>query len=150
MLLSSADFDAKRAKGDLSIALIGMSNIGKSYTAHRIAKANGFAHYDVDTLIQAKMDNPSMAAMAKWMGQPYADGYAHRAAEYLALETELTLAADQQSGNQILDTTGSVIHIDDSALKAIKNNYLIVYIQANLGDIDIQPIFRISKTNHMG
>jgi len=137
MLLSRAEFDAKLASGDLRIALIGMSNIGKSHTARRIAKVGGFTHYDVDALIQEKMGNPSMEAMAKWMGQPYEDGYAQKAAEYLSLETELTLAADQQGGNQVLDTTGSVIHIDDGALKTIKNNHLIIYIQANPDDFEM-------------
>ncbi len=137
MLLSGTEFDARLASGDLSIALIGMSNIGKSYTARRIAKTNSFAHYDVDVRIQKKMGNPSMEAMAKWMGQPYADGYAQRATAYLALEAELTSAASQTGDNQILDTTGSVIHIPDDAIKSIKDNHLIIYIKAEIADIDM-------------
>ncbi|MBL4854596.1 MAG: hypothetical protein JKY25_10205 [Robiginitomaculum sp.] len=137
MLLSGAEFDERLASGELRIALIGMSNIGKSYTARRIAKACDFTHYDVDAFIQERMGNPSMEAMAKWMGQPYEAGYAQRAAEYLELETELTLAANHKDANQVLDTTGSVVHIDDDALKVIKNNSLIIYIQASLDDIDM-------------
>ncbi len=137
MLLSGAAFDKRLANGDLHIALIGMSNIGKSYTARRIAKAKSFAHYDVDALIQEKMGNPSMEAMAEWMGQPYEGGYAQRAAEYLKLEAELTLAANQVCGNQVLDTTGSVIHVSKNTIKTIKSGYLIIYIKAAKADIDM-------------
>ncbi|PHS40005.1 MAG: hypothetical protein COA91_05095 [Robiginitomaculum sp.] len=137
MLLSRTEFDKKLSKGDLRIALIGMSNIGKSHTARRIAEAYGFDHYDVDAHIQAKMGNPSMQAMAKWMGQPYDQGYRERAATYLEMETEITLNAQGQRGNQVLDTTGSVIHGGANVIKIIKNNYLIIYIQANSDDIDV-------------
>lgn len=145
MRLSPAEFDDKRARGKLRLALIGMSNIGKSYTAQRLEKANNFICYDVDAQIQAKignlgnlgMDAPNMQAMAKWMGHPYAEGYARKAAEYLALETELSLQASAHKGNLVLDTTGSVIHIAAAAQQSLENDYLIIYIKASPSDIKV-------------
>ncbi len=137
MRLTRAEFDEKLSRGQLRIALIGMSNIGKSYSARRITKADNFTCYDVDAEIQAMMGNPSMEEMAKWMGHPYADGYAEKAAEYLAVETELSLKASTHKGNLILDTTGSVVHIADTAKQALKDGFLIIYIKASPADIGV-------------
>ncbi len=136
MLISAAEFDQRLAQGSLRIALIGMSNIGKSYTAARIVKAAGFTCYDVDKEIQNRLDNPSMDEMAKWMGHPYEDGYSEKAAEYLALESELSMAAGKQAGNVVLDTTGSVIYIADVAKRTLKEQFLIIYIRASADDIE--------------
>lgn len=141
MRLTQTEFDEKRANGELRLALIGMSNIGKSYTAERIAKADGFTCYEIDAQIQekllAKMKNPSMEEMAKWMGHPYSEGYAEKAAEYLAMETELSLQASTHKGNLVLDTTGSVIHIADAAKQTLKDDFLVIYIKASSVDIDV-------------
>jgi len=150
--LTQAEFDEKRTQGTLRLALIGMSNIGKSYTAQRLVRAEGFTCYDVDAAIQAEMGNPNMQEMAKWMGHPYTDGYAKKAAKYLALEAELSLKANTQIGNLILDTTGSVVHIPDTAKQKLKDNFLIVYIKASPADIDIltQRYFKYPKPTIWG
>jgi shikimate kinase len=70
------------------------------------------------------------------MGNPYERRYKSRAASYLKLEGEMTLGADMSCGNLVLDTTGSVIHLDDEILKALKNRYLTVYLKAKDSDID--------------
>ncbi len=152
MLLSAAEFDKKNAQGQLHIALVGMSNIGKSYTALRIARASDFTRYDVDGEIQTKLGKQDMGAVADWMGHPFTDGYATKAAEYLKLEAELSLAASRSAGNLILDTTGSVIHIPMEDLKCLNNNYLIVYIKANVDDINtlIDRYFKYPKPTIWG
>lgn len=152
MLLSAAEFDQKNAQNQLRIALIGMSNIGKSYTAQRIAKADGFECYDVDAQIQAELGKKDMGAMADWMGHPFTDGYAAKAAEYLSLEAELSLAAGHGEGNLVLDTTGSVIHIPDEDIISLNNNYLVIYIKANDADIStlIDRYFKYPKPTIWG
>jgi len=137
MLLTAAEFDQKIAQGQLRIALIGMSNIGKSYTAQRIAKADNFACFDVDDQIQAKLGKNGMGAMADWMGHPFTDGYAAKSAKCLSHEAELSLSANSGEGNLILDTTGSVVHIPHENLISLNNSYLVIYIKANEADIDI-------------
>ncbi len=135
MLLSAAEFDRKIAQGKLRLAFIGMSNIGKSYTAQRITKVNNFECYEVDVQIQAKLGLNGMGAVADWMGHPFQNGYAQKAAKYLSLESELSLNASHGGGNLVLDTTGSVIHIPSGDLTSLNNNYLIVYIKASISDI---------------
>lgn len=152
MLLTAAEFDRKTAQNQLRIALIGMSNIGKSYTAQRIAKTSGFSCYDVDAQIQAKLGKNTMSAMAEWMGHPYSDGYAEKSAEYLNLEADLSLAANQGKGNLVLDTSGSVVHIPQKNKISLNNSYLIVYIEANDADIDtlIDRYFKYPKPTIWG
>ncbi|MCF6221456.1 MAG: hypothetical protein L3J65_10110 [Robiginitomaculum sp.] len=152
MRISGAAFDERRAQGELRIALIGMSNIGKSYTAKRIAKANDFACYDVDAAIQAEMGMVDMDAMAAWMGHPYSDGYADKAAKYLALESYLSLRANTHGKNLVLDTTGSVIHIPDADLTTLKNKFIIIYIKASEADMDklIERYFKYPKPTIWG
>ncbi|MCF6274319.1 MAG: hypothetical protein L3J05_00970 [Robiginitomaculum sp.] len=152
MCISATAFDEKRAQDELRIALIGMSNIGKSYTAERIAKANGFVCYDVDAAIQDEMGMVDMQDMATWMGHPYADGYADKAAKYLAVESRLSLRADAHDKNLVLDTTGSVIHIPDADLTTLKNKYIIIYIKASEADMDklIERYFNYPKPTIWG
>ena len=152
MLLSAAEFDQKLAQGQLRIALIGMSNIGKSYTAQRIAKADGFQCHDVDAQIQAKLGISTMGHMADWMGHPFADGYSEKAEKYLRLEANFSLAAAQDKGNLVLDTTGSVVHIPNNGKLSLNNRYLIIYIKANEGDIDtlVKRYFKYPKPTIWG
>jgi len=152
VLLSAAEFDSRKAQGQLRIALIGMSNIGKSYTAKRITKADGFESYDVDAQIQAKLGKTSMGAMADWMGHPFTDGYGERSVEYLRLEAEISLAASQGKDNLILDTTGSVIHIPNEDIISINSNYLIVYIKASEADLEtlVDRYFKYPKPTIWG
>jgi len=136
VLLSAAAFDQKVTQGQLRIALIGMSNIGKSYTAQRIARADGFACYEVDAQIQAKLGKDTMGDMADWMGHPFTDGYGDKEAEYLSLEAGFSLAAAQGEGNLVLDTTGSLVHIPNEDKTSLNNRYLSIYIKASADDID--------------
>ena len=137
MDLSRAEFERLYAENDLRIALIGMSNIGKSYTAARLAKHLNFGLVEVDKIIWETLGQDSMADFATWQGQPYSDGYAEREAKSIALETEATASAlNRKSGNAILDTTGSVIYTDASVRKKLTRDWYIIHITASDADIE--------------
>jgi shikimate kinase len=129
--LSRSDWDARYTAGQLKLALIGMSNIGKSYTGMRLATHHDFTLIEVDKLIWEALGETDMAAFAAWQGQPYSDGYAAREAESLAMETEATAKAMQsEAKNPLLDTTGSVIYTDAQVRKQLREDWYIVYIEA--------------------
>lgn len=132
MYLSAAEFEQRFADGNLRIALIGMSNIGKSYTGMRLATAFDFELIEVDKLIREDLGHDDMEAFAAWQGQPYSDGYEAREAESRALESAATLKAlDWNCGNAILDTTGSVIYTDKSVQEALAREWFIIHISAS-------------------
>lgn len=132
MQLSRAEFERRYADGNLRIALIGMSNIGKSYTGMRLATAFDFELIEVDKLIRETLGHNDMDAFAAWQGQPYSDGYEAREAESRALESAATQKAlEQKSGNAILDTTGSVIYTDKSVQKNLARDWFIIHISAS-------------------
>jgi len=131
MKLSRAEFDARYAAGTLKVAFIGMSNIGKSYTAMRLATKYDFSLIEVDKIIWENLGHDSMDAFAEWQGHPYTDGYAEREKHSIALETEATRKAlKTDCHNPMIDTTGSVIYTDEDVLKYLRQNYYIVYIEA--------------------
>lgn len=137
MQLSRTEFDRRYDNGALKIAFIGMSNIGKSYTASRLSKSHDFTLIEVDKLIWEMLGEQSMADFARWQGQPYSDGYSEREAKSIALETDATRKAlREQGGNQLLDTTGSVIYISDDVLDTLRQNWVIVHIAAESHDLD--------------
>lgn len=136
MQLSRDEFLTRYNQGNLKIAFIGMSNIGKSYLSTRLAKAYGFERTEIDQHIQAKLAYKSMTALATWQGHPYEEGYQQREATYLALEGAATEAAlSNVSGLSMLDTAGSVIYLDEKILNRLKTIFYIVYIKASQADL---------------
>ena len=131
MKLTKAEFAERYAKGALKIAFIGMSNIGKSYTALRLATRYEFNLIEVDKIIWENLGHDSMEAFAQWQGHPYTQGYSERERESIALESQATRAAlNTQELNPMIDTTGSVIYVDQDVLKKLKQDYYVVYIEA--------------------
>jgi len=131
MKLSRAEFDARYAAGTLKVAFIGMSNIGKSYTAMRLATKYDFSLIEVDKIIWENLGHESMDAFAQWQGHPYTDGYAEREKHSIALETDATRKAlKMDKRNPMIDTTGSVIYTAEDVLHELRQDYYIVYIQA--------------------
>ena len=132
MKLTRATFEDRYAKGTLRLAFVGMSNIGKSYTAMRLATHYDFDLIEVDKLIWEELGHSDMEAFAAWQGQPYSEGYAERETQSIALETKATQKAMRKSGrNQILDPPGSVIYTGKETLKTLRDNFYVVYIQAS-------------------
>ena len=136
MHLSRSDFERQYAENQLRIAFVGMSNIGKSYTGSRLAKAFNFDLIQVDQLIWESLGQGSMADFAAWQGQPYSEGYAEREAKSIALESEATAKSlDFPLKNAILDTTGSVIYTSEDVQEKLLSNWYIVHISASERDI---------------
>ncbi len=137
MKLSSKNFLLGRKNKTLKLAFVGMSNIGKSHTAKRIADAFDFNLIEVDKLIWEKLGHDSMEEFADWQGHPYEEGYAER--ESLSIEME-TLATDKaiesSEGATVLDTTGSVIYIDPAIRRKIKEKFYVVHIKAETSDLE--------------
>ncbi len=131
MKLTRAEFDRRYKAGTLKIAFVGMSNIGKSYSAIRLATKYDFTLIEVDKLIWENLGHDNMNAFAKWQGHPYTEGYAAREKQSIALETAATQKAlKTKKCNPIIDTTGSVIYTDVDVLKALTQDYYVVYIEA--------------------
>lgn len=137
MKLTKAEFDTHYTAGDLRLAFVGMSNIGKSYTATRLSKTHAFQLVEIDRLIWKELEQGSMADFAIWQGQPYTEGYEEREAVSIDLETRATQKAMEPSdGNTLLDTTGSVIYVEKDLLAYLKNRFLIVHISAGPEDLE--------------
>jgi len=131
MQLSRSEFEGRYAAGTLKIAFIGMSNIGKSYTAMRLATKYDFNLVEVDKLIWENLGHDSMDAFAAWQGHPYTGGYGEREAHSISLETRATRKAlTTQKRNPVIDTTGSVIYTDKDVLQSLTKSFYVVYIQA--------------------
>lgn len=131
MQISRAEFDARYAAGNLKIVFIGMSNIGKSYTAMRLATKYDFNLIEVDKLIWENLGHDSMDAFAQWQGHPYTEGYSAREAHSISLETVATRKAlKTDKRNPMIDTTGSVIYAEQDVLETLSEDYYVVYIKA--------------------
>lgn len=123
----------------MRIALIGMSGVGKTYWATRLATL-GFDAFHCDDRIGARLsaelarDLSTLEAMGTWMGMPYEEGFREREAHYLALEREALLEAIQLADarpderNLLLDTTGSVVYMAEALLRQVRRSFTLVYL----------------------
>lgn len=125
----------------MRISLIGMAGSGKSYWSQRIA-AHGFTRFCCDELIQEKLSSElsrvegRQVTMGEWMGFPFQAGYEDREARYLTLEKE-TMAGiiayleghlERPEENIVVDTTGSVIYIENENLEKLRLYTTVVYL----------------------
>ncbi|MBT4995042.1 MAG: hypothetical protein HOM88_01050 [Hellea sp.] len=137
MNINKHDFYERYQKGELKIALIGMSNVGKSYTATRLAEHYEFSLIEVDKLIRTDMGHESMKDFAEWQGQPFTHGYAEREEISIEKETIATKSAiSSKKSNTLIDTTGSVIYVKGDVLEELINNFYVVYIQVHEDHIE--------------
>ncbi len=127
----------------MRIALIGMSGTGKSYWSHRLAQA-GFERLGCDDHIGRKLArhlglaDSSIETIGQWMGFPYEVGFTERESRYLELEHRvmdrfLDALEDRPadaSPSFVIDTTGSVIYLDDDLLERLGRATVIVYLAA--------------------
>lgn len=120
------------------IALVGMSGVGKSFWARRLANDLGFTVHDCDaeigrrlsSIVTAEPGEELVHALGRWMGMPWTPGYAEREARYLALEEAVTREAlDATHEGHVLDTTGSVIYLPAPLLDAIRTRCRVVYLR---------------------
>lgn len=146
--ISNTSFDGKIAHGDfikklkkkkLIISLIGMSNIGKTFWSKKLTKL-GFKHINCDNIIEEKL-GPKLKErgyqgiedVAKWLGQPHEKQFKKNEAQYLKLEKETmneifqNISAENQ--NIVIDTTGSIVHIESNILEDLKKHSLVIYLE---------------------
>lgn len=124
------------------LGLIGMSGIGKTAWANRLAGA-GFDCLHCDDLIAARLcarfaiASPSLGDVGAWMGLPHEQHYPAREAAYMAEETAVlrALADDLARGagpgrRLVIDFAGSAIYADRATLDALRGAATIVYLAA--------------------
>lgn len=137
MKLSSKQFLTKLEAGELRLAFVGMSNIGKSFLAGKLAEAYGLNLIEVDKMIWEYLGFDNMEDFADWQGHPYEEDYTERENELIELEGKATAkAVETAPANSILDTTGSVIYIDPAIRRSIKENFYVVHIKAEPTDLE--------------
>jgi len=138
MLLTRTEFDEKYKKGDLKIAIVGMSNIGKSHRSRQMAKKKGFERVCVDDTIGHELGFEDETRLAHWLNYPYNEGFLERQSQYLEREGRITKKyAEEVRGNCLLDTTGSVIYIDPSIHDFLQENFLIIGLDAAESMIEV-------------
>lgn len=127
----------------MKIALIGMSNIGKTTLASRLASESGFTHYCVDDMIEERLSArlksdgfSGIADVSRWMGQPYEPRYRETSALYLQIEAEcmrdiLTKLREIGPNERIvIDTTGSVIYTGQEIMKQLRELSTVVHLES--------------------
>ena len=116
----------------MQFTLIGMSGVGKSHWSKKV-EALGYRRYSSDELIAerfgAELGKKGKATLnlAKWMGQPYSKGYEDAEALYLKLENDVITQicdelehASQKDKHVVVDTSGSLIYLEESLLKRLR------------------------------
>lgn len=138
MLLTRKEFDEKYHQGSLCVAMVGMSNIGKSYRSRQMAKRKGFDRVCVDDSIGQELGFENETKLAHWLNYPYQEGFLDRQSQYLEREGRITKKyAEEATGNFFLDTTGSVIYVDPSIHDFLQENFLIVGLDAAESMIEV-------------
>ncbi len=143
--LTEHEFLRRLNNNQLVLTLIGMSNIGKSYWAKKLAEI-GFKHIDCDGRIENKLlqrsfkiKNNGVSGLAEWMGYPHEERFPKTQAEYLSTEKEVMLEIidelekgiiESSIGNIAIDTSGSFIYAGKETCQGIREKSLIVYIKA--------------------
>lgn len=124
------------------ICLVGMSGVGKSFWAKRLAQRAGFVRHDCDSEIGARLASlvavaageEPVHALGRWMGMPWSAGYAEREARYLALEAEVTREAIDASVSDdrahVIDATGSVIYLEGTLLDRLRAEHRVIHLRA--------------------
>lgn len=134
-------FQQKLEQGNAAIALIGMSNIGKTFLSKAL-EANGFARISCDDRIEAMLAEflqplgyEGIEAVSQWMGQPYDEQYSQTQQNYLNCERrsleEIYGRDHDGDGNLVIDTTGSFVHLDEDFCEQMGEYALRVYVKAS-------------------
>lgn len=134
--MTPAEFDDAMRVGKLRIALVGMSNVGKTKSGRALRKTGDFEHFEVDADIRKTLGFSNMDKMADWLGLPGSEGYDEREKRYLELEETYTTAKRNASTNLVLDTTGSIVHISDRAQQEVKADHLVVHFDVGNSALD--------------
>ena len=93
-------------------------------------------------------------SLASWMGQPYEKKYPERSTRYLESEARIMEKIiqdleDDKNENIVVETTGSLIYLDEKILKKLKDLTKVVYLETpesviieifNLYMLDLKPV----------
>jgi len=136
------------------ITFIGLSGCGKSYLSERLCEERGFKNICCDDIIEKKLKthleqggHKNIQGVAKWMGHPYEENFEEHQKLYLDKENEVmqevlqTLGDDGWGLNQdfVVDTTGSIIYLDEEVLKGLKQRSRIIYL--GIPDSELEFMF---------
>ncbi len=127
----------------MQLTLMGMSGCGKSHWSNALSR-QGFQRFSCDELIAGKLSDclkkqdGGVMELGEWMGFPFEPGYEDREKRYLAAETEVVreIVRDFESGrldrsmNIVVDSTGSLIYLDENLLDRLKRHTAFVYFHA--------------------
>ena len=129
----------------MHISLIGMSNIGKSHWAERLAAEAGFEWVDCDLMIEHKLEvqlkkfnHKGIEGVAEWMGHPFDPQYPETSRQYIDCERAVMrevidkLRTSPPDGKPlVVDTTGSMIYTGDDIVEQLGKLSRIVYLEAS-------------------
>jgi len=118
----------------MPLAIIGMSNSGKTYWSKKLEKEKGYYYFGCDDYIQKKLNFKSMEDLSCWLGFPYEKNYQKNSQLYLqyekeAVEMALKLIENNKNKKIVIDTTGSIVHLPLYYLKKISSAAKIVYLK---------------------
>ena len=124
----------------MRLGLLGMSGVGKTYWATKLAEA-GFECWHCDDLIAARLQTilgqPLVTSydMGHWMGFPYEPGFKEREEIFVSCEAEVLqeiidhLAQERNStSNLVVDMTGSAIYAGESIFTCLREFIAVVYL----------------------
>ena len=124
----------------VNLALIGMSGAGKSYWSKKMEE-NGYRWYNCDEMIAERL-GPELPGignttlnLAKWMGQPFSEGYIKAEKLYLELEEAVVEhicdELEQATENEpvVVDTTGSLIYLQKKLLNRLRALTKIIHLR---------------------
>lgn len=125
----------------MKIAIIGMSGSGKTYWSKKL-ESKGFKRFGCDDLIEEKLGKElkslgysGIRNVAKWMGQPFDKQYPKTSKKYLQFEGKViekilsSLQTSSKDENIVIDTTGSVIYLEESLLNKLIGLTKIIYLE---------------------
>lgn len=140
--LTRGGFDRQLETGKLTLSLIGMSNVGKSHWRNKLQQEADFDGVSCDDLIEANLGEElknkgfsgGLQDVARWMGQPYDPQFPRTQQRYLELEADAVdtaVANAKNSGNYVIDTTGSVVHLPQHYRRDLRSASTVVYLEAS-------------------
>lgn len=125
------------------ICLVGMSNVGKSHWAQRLADEAGYEVMDCDlelarVLFPGAPDVSAAHELAAWLGQPGDPGYAAASTHLLMVERMVMQTVLARLRGRVapalqplvIDTGGSVIHAGEDVLDGLRELTRVVYLEA--------------------
>lgn len=122
------------------LSLIGMSGTGKTYWSQKLAD-HGFYNICCDEKIEEKLA-PELKKLgcdgindvAQWLGQPYDKQFKRNQSMYLKHEKQviheiLSKVKQEDIGNVVIDTTGSMIYMGRYIMEQLKKYTTVVYLK---------------------